>query len=256
MVKIKQPVTYDEQIAILESRGCIIQDEHQCKTVLSRINYYRFSAYFLPFKQDNEKYAEGTTFEKIYHIYEFDRQLRNILYDALETIEITLRTRLAYFHAMEYGALGYLNPDSFNKQHQNDIFKNNIDREIQNNRKVLFVKHHLDKYEEIFLFGLLRSYLHSGCFRIFIAILKQKIRKLLPKNTRLIIDICGAGYGVVLILETYVHIMEDYIIEFFRQFRQGWIFLKAENGGYGEPCLSLRHCIHLRIHGMMRSFCG
>jgi len=46
----KIPTTYEEQVQILRSRGCIIRDESFCLEKLSAINYYRFSAYFLPFK--------------------------------------------------------------------------------------------------------------------------------------------------------------------------------------------------------------
>ena len=49
MPAVKQPKTYKEQIAILRSRGCIIDDVTDCTDKLSYIGYYRLSAYFLPF---------------------------------------------------------------------------------------------------------------------------------------------------------------------------------------------------------------
>ena len=90
---------------------------------------------------------DNLSFERVYRIYEFDRKLRNLLFAAIEVIEVSLRTRLAHFHSEKYGPLGYLDASSFNSKHNADKFKQNIDREIENNKKVLFVKHHIDNYD-------------------------------------------------------------------------------------------------------------
>jgi abortive infection bacteriophage resistance protein len=136
---------------------------------LKNIGYYRLSAYFLPFKRDDDNYTEGLSFERVYHIYEFDRKLRNLLFAAIEVIEVSLRARIAYFHSEKYGPLGYLNPATFNNKHKPEKFKENIDREIENNKKVLFVKHHIDNYGgqfplwvicELFTFGMI-SYFYN-----------------------------------------------------------------------------------------------
>lgn len=169
MPQIKPYCTYEEQIDILRDKGCIVKDEEFCKIVLTNINYYRLSAYFLPFKQNDGSYQKGTTFEKIYHIYEFDKKLRNLFLSALEVIEVSFRSRLSHFHASKYGPLGYKDPSTFCSKHNNEKFKENISREIKNNSKVLFVKHHIEHYDgqfplwviiELFTFGML-SYFYS-----------------------------------------------------------------------------------------------
>jgi hypothetical protein len=58
-VEIKKPATFDQQIEKLINRGCAIGDPNLCKNTLHRINYYRLSAYFLPFKV-GDKYLEST----------------------------------------------------------------------------------------------------------------------------------------------------------------------------------------------------
>lgn len=169
MSEVKKHSTYDEQIKKLKSRGCIIYDDDFCRKVLEDTGYYRFSAYFLPFRKDDGNYIHGLSFEKVYHVYEFDRRLRSLLFSAIEVIEVSLRSRLSYFHSQEYGPLGYLDPASFNKRHDAKRFEENIEREIKNNSKVLFVKHHIDNYDgkfplwvisELFTFGML-SYFYN-----------------------------------------------------------------------------------------------
>ena len=53
--ELKKPTSYEEQISILEQRGCIIEDVQTCKSVLKAINYYHLTAYFLPFKCEDGK---------------------------------------------------------------------------------------------------------------------------------------------------------------------------------------------------------
>lgn len=165
----KTPKTYEEQMEILRSRGCSIGEEAFCIEKLASINYYRFSAYFLPFKQADGQYLPGTSFERVYALYEFDRKFRNLLFGAIEVIEVNLRTKLAYYHAHKYGAIGYLCKDNFSSRHNVDKFKENLNREINSNKNVLFVQHHIEKYNgvfpiwvisELFTFGML-SYFYN-----------------------------------------------------------------------------------------------
>lgn len=50
---LKPPKTYEEQLDILIKRGLIVEDEGFALDVLSKLNYYRFTAYLLPFKVKN-----------------------------------------------------------------------------------------------------------------------------------------------------------------------------------------------------------
>ncbi|MDY2737403.1 hypothetical protein [Intestinibacter sp.] len=64
-VPLKKPKTFDEQIELLESRGLLIEDKIKTKFILQNINYYRFTAYLINFKNEDDSYVEGTTFNEI-----------------------------------------------------------------------------------------------------------------------------------------------------------------------------------------------
>ena len=160
----KIPATVDEQIKILRERGCIIKNEDLARETLKYINYYRLSNYFEPFCVSKHQYEEGTTFEKILRIYEMDRKLRSILIAALEEIEITLRAAISNYHALKYGALGYLNPSSFDRVHNHQTFIARINHLIEANEDREFVKHYNRQHDgkfplwvvmELFSFGTL-----------------------------------------------------------------------------------------------------
>ena len=182
MEPLKPPTTYSEQINILRSRGCLIKDENACEKILREINYYRLTAYFLPFRQSDNSYADGTTIERVYRIYEFDRLLRSMLLSVIEEVEIFLRTQLAYYHAHKYGAIGYQNPANFNQRHKEETFKNLWQTEIQRNQDVLFVKHYQQKYGGIFPIWVLVELFSFGMLSHFYSDLKLADQRLIANN--------------------------------------------------------------------------
>lgn len=190
MAELKPPTTYDQQLAILRSRGVTADDADVCMRILERVNYYRLTAYFLPFKQADGNYKPGTDFLRVYRIYEFDRKLRGILFAAIETIEIYLRAEFSYFHAHKYGAADYMDPDNFSDRHDEQRFKEKLDREIRNNAAALFVKHHEQVYGgnfpiwvavELFTFGML-SFFYSDLNRADQKHISRRLYHTVPQN--------------------------------------------------------------------------
>ena len=190
---IKRPYKYEEQLQKLKDRGCIINDDKKCISILKSINYYRFSAYFLPFKKDDDTYEKDTSFEKVFNIYEFDRKLYTLLFNAFEEIEIFIRAKIAYYHAHKYGALGYLDKKNFYNENSNqkyinkkinyhEKFTSNFKKEVKNNKKVLFVKHHISKYDSNFPIWVATEIFTFGMLSTFFANLKLEDQKILAKD--------------------------------------------------------------------------
>jgi len=108
----KPPLTYEEQADQLLQRG-LVADRTLLINRLHCVNYYRLSAYWLPFKQPDNTFAPDTTLEAVWRRYTFDRQLRLLVMDAIERVEIAVRTRLAYELAHRYGAFAQLDVRAF-----------------------------------------------------------------------------------------------------------------------------------------------
>jgi abortive infection bacteriophage resistance protein len=171
---LKQSTTYAQQIARLREHGCTVTDDAFCESVLSRVSYYRLSAYFLTFKKRDGNYRPGTDFSKVYRIYEFDRKLRRLLFTVVDELEVYLRAQLSYFHSHKYGPDGYMNPTNFSARHDHIRFLSRINDSIKSNEKLLFVKHHKGKYNgqfplwavtELLTFGML-SYFYSDMLTV------------------------------------------------------------------------------------------
>lgn len=146
-MNIKKHLLIDEQIELLKSRGCKIENEEFARNVLLDINYYRLTSYFLPFKVSEDKYLEGTSFNKVYRNYLFDRKLRNMLSFIIEHVEVAIKTRIAYYHSLKYGPLGYLDSGNYNSKFDKKILQANLDKYIKRNEKNPIVIHHINNYE-------------------------------------------------------------------------------------------------------------
>lgn len=75
--------TFDEQIKLLKTeKHLVITDETYAKDVLMRIGYFPlFGGYKHLFRIPlTKKYKEGTTFNEIVALYEFDSNLRELFF--------------------------------------------------------------------------------------------------------------------------------------------------------------------------------
>ena len=109
----------DEQLIHLKNKGLIIEDEEKAKAFLSLVSYYRLSGYWFVFKKDDTgAFIDGTSFESIRRLYEFDYKLRLLISEASKSLEISLRTQFSY-HLAEFDSPAALeDPNNF---HANSI---------------------------------------------------------------------------------------------------------------------------------------
>lgn len=160
----KPALTFDQQVAKLESRGLVFSDKEKAKRHLSNISYYRMSAYMLPFKMRDasgetiDHFVPGTKWEDVYDLYKFDRKLRLLVFDAIERIEIALRTQVIYQLSLKYGAHWQDDSTLFRTPQFNpktgktfDVFQDiqdHINEQLSTNKKAVFIEHYLNTYDD------------------------------------------------------------------------------------------------------------
>lgn len=140
-------LTIEEQLDLLESRGLIIDNVDNASACLARLNYYRLSGYTLTLRKGNRFY-DNVKFSDVMQIYNFDRELKMLLSQWLEDIEISLRTRVGH----ELGRISptsYLDVNSFASQLHFNEFREELHHALKNNKNEAFVKHHNSKYDGV-----------------------------------------------------------------------------------------------------------
>ncbi len=140
-----------DQVKKLESRGLLVTDRADAEIFLRHINYYRVTGYCLAFENPRHSLPAGVTFDRVKASCQFDASLRDLFYEALEIIEIDLRTVVAHYFGNKYRAFGHTDPISFHHQFDEKITQNDwlddIRREASRSKE-LFIKHFERKYTQ------------------------------------------------------------------------------------------------------------
>lgn len=145
----------DEQIEIMRNKNLIIDDEYFVKDILLRENYFFINGYrYLFMKSMNDRtFIDGANFREIYALFYFDRQLRNILFKNILTLENNIKSIISYELSRKYGfkEKNYLNPNNFTKDPKrtrqvNDLLKK-VKRQINvNGSQHTATKHYQSNY--------------------------------------------------------------------------------------------------------------
>jgi abortive infection bacteriophage resistance protein len=144
----KPPLKIEDQINLLKARGMKIPDVARAEHYLKNISYYRMRAYMMPFQNPDDpehKFEEGTTFDHVLNLYVFDRELRLLVFDAIERIEVALRTQIIHQFAITYGSHWFEDSAIYRSNHHYGKNLTKLDEEINRSNEV-FIKHYQNKY--------------------------------------------------------------------------------------------------------------
>lgn len=180
--------TIEELVELLIGRGMLIDNPARAAKKLSQVGYYRLSGFWYPCRKpkydEHGEYAvdpvtktpvrksdlqEGVSFDHIFSLYLFDKKLRFLLLDAIERIEIQIRSIIA--HEMGgHDPLAYLSSDFTNpqkiKNKQWTYWSERSEKHIKRSRTEHFVKWHINNGKplpiwaviECWDFGLMSTY--------------------------------------------------------------------------------------------------
>lgn len=188
----KPPRTYPEQLQILKSRGLGVTDEAEALHILEHHNYYRLSAYRFPLTEQGnpDRFLPDVTFDTLWGLYCFDRELRHLVSEACKRVEISVRARWAYVLGHAYGPLAYEDPAHFKNSRLHALHLGNLDSELDRSDEV-FVSHYRNKYGmnrppiwaacEVMSFGLLS--------RFYSNIRRDRDKKRISQTYQLSIDV-------------------------------------------------------------------
>jgi abortive infection bacteriophage resistance protein len=112
-------LTIEQQVALLSSRGLAVTDRPLTEKYLRNIGYYRLSGYWYPLRDSHrvtlqgietreilDTYRIGAEFAHVVALYTYDNQLRLLMLDVLEQVEVALRTDIV-LQLGQYGPWAY-----------------------------------------------------------------------------------------------------------------------------------------------------
>lgn len=145
----KQPIDYSAQVNILKQRGLLIADTDEAIHWLRRISYFRLAEYWHPMEANKQthQFKQGSVFEDAVKLYSFDKELRTLLFSAINDIEISLRTQMIHHFSLCHGAFWFADSALMNNARLFNDNMTHIQAELSRTHEE-FIKEHFQKYTQ------------------------------------------------------------------------------------------------------------
>lgn len=182
---MKEYRTNKELIEYISSKGVIVSDKEDALKKIERYTYYSIvNTYKSAFKNEKGKYFNNVSFDEIYALFEFDKELKNIILKYCLEIETVIKAIMANQISQVYGIKNYLDISNWDASINDTIKINLIDKinaEIEKDYNThTAVTHYIDKYGFIPPFVLVKI-LTFGVTSRYYGLLKQSDRQAIAK---------------------------------------------------------------------------
>ena len=141
-------LSIEEQIARLKKNGLIIDDANQANKTLSIISYFRLASYWRPMEEKNQsrQFKPNSRFKNALSLYYFDKELRALIFSAIQSIEIALRTKVIHSFSITFGPFWFMDDTLVKslKQQQENI--SSLRKELDRSKED-FIQEHYQKYD-------------------------------------------------------------------------------------------------------------
>lgn len=186
---MKEYKNNEELIDYLISKNVIVNDREKALKNIEKYSYYSIiNGYKAVFKDENNNYKKNTTFEEIFALYEFDKNIKAIFLKYILEIEVVIKSLMANILAEEYGVENYLKLENFDTDTDEELVKDfilKIEKEIEDNYiKHPAIKHYKDTYNFVPPF-VLTKILTFGAISRYYSLLKQSDRQKISKYFKL-----------------------------------------------------------------------
>lgn len=186
---MKEYKNSNELLEYIISKGVSVNNKEDALNKIKTYSYYSIiNTYKDVFKNTNNEYKKNVSFDEIYALFEFDKNLRSIFLKYSLEIEIILKSLLAEALSSRYGINDYLVKENFD----NTVNKTTISESInvikeeinKQNGKHEAVTHYIDEYGFVPPFVLTKILTLGELSRLY-AMLKQSDRQSISKNFKL-----------------------------------------------------------------------
>ena len=143
----KQAITIDQQLSLLKNRGLIIDNESEAKDMFYRVSYFRLADYWRPMEIDHttRQFRNGSRFSSVIMHYQFDTELKALLFRAIQEIEIAMRTRIIHHFSLLHGAFWFMDANLFRDQALFQQHLNILQRDLQQSNED-YITEHFQRY--------------------------------------------------------------------------------------------------------------
>lgn len=186
---MKQYKNINELLDYIMSKGVIVLDKEDALEKLKKYSYYGIiNSYKDIFKTSSNDYKKNVSFDEIYALYEFDKNIRSIFLKYILEIETIIKSLLAETISSKYGIEDYLILENFDNTVEQEIIRESITKikdeiEKQNNKHEA-ITHYLNVYGFVPPFVLVKILTLGELSRLY-TMLKQVDRQSISKEFKI-----------------------------------------------------------------------
>lgn len=182
---MKKYKTNEELLAHLESKNVVIKNREEALNKIKKYTYYSIiNSYKLNFKDEYGNYKDKVSFEEIYALYNFDKNIKYLFLKYSLELEIQIKSLMANQIAKVYGIENYLDKNNLDESASDELKEKLIERinkYIDEEYKIhLAIIHYKDKYGYVPPF-VLTKVLTFGVASSYYGLLKQSDRQAISK---------------------------------------------------------------------------
>lgn len=186
---MKEYKNRNELLDYIISKGVNVNNKEDALNKIKTYSYYSIiNTYKDVFKNTNNEYKKNVSFDEIYALFEFDKNLRSIFLKYSLEIEQILKSLLAETLSSRYGIKDYLVKENFDDTVNETIITktiNIIEEEIKKqNGKHEAITHYMNKYGFIPPFILIKILTLGELSKLY-SVLKQSDRQNISKNFKI-----------------------------------------------------------------------
>ena len=135
-------------MAMLKKRGLLFDDEQAAVERLKIISYFRLANYWKPMESDkvSHVFKPKSKFENVITLYNFDNDLRTLIFSAIQSIEIALRTKVIQIVSSNFGAFWFADESLFSDITIFSKCLSNIKDELKRSKEDFLIEHYA-KYD-------------------------------------------------------------------------------------------------------------
>ena len=145
----KQAMTLVQQIETLRQRGLIIDNEAEAIQALDAISYFRLADYWYSMEIDHytHVFRDDSHFNEVLCCYYFDKELKALIFKAIQTIEVAVRSKVIKHIAPICGPFWFMDETMANNRIRFEQNLETIRKEVGRSRE-RYIREHFRKYTE------------------------------------------------------------------------------------------------------------
>lgn len=145
----KSPKNFTEQVTFIKSRGLAVENETFVRHKLEYISFYRLANYWRPMEEDKitHQFKPGSRFSDVILLYDFDINLRSLIFTAIQHVEVALRSQIINCFSLPYGSFWFMDQKLFKNTTIYSRCIASLEEEIHRTKEE-FILEHLAKYND------------------------------------------------------------------------------------------------------------